>query len=186
VIGFAAGFELAMATGLPIFDRYALPVLPLVAMILLRSAARHRHAQPARETRPARFFHLAPIAALVVLGILGVAFTAESASFDGTRWKVAQMAVDAGYTHVQIDAGYEWVGWFRGDGPLNSPSIAVRKRLRASYDRGLCVSIFVDAHKLPPHVIASAWSHALTRRPALFVAFLNGRACSTAPDSSGP
>jgi hypothetical protein len=124
--------------------------------------------------------------ALVVLGALGVAFTAESASFDGTRWKVAELAAKHGYTRIQIDGGYEWVGWFRGDGPLTAPSVAKRKQLRAGYYNGLCVSVLVDAKTKPRDAIASAWSHALSRPASLFVAIPNGRACDKAPDSKGP
>jgi hypothetical protein len=191
VAGFAVGYELALATGLPIFDRYALPALPLVALLLLRSSITQRalDPQPATASRTQSSSRRVPIAAgttLVVLFALGVAYTAESASFDGTRWKVAQMAVDRGFTHVQIDGGYEWVGWFRGDGPLTADSVRERQKLRAGYYEGLCVSVLVDAEKLPPNVIASATSRALTRKPARFVAFRNDRACSTAPDRNAP
>ena len=187
VAGFAAGYELAMATGLPIFDRYALPALPLVALLLLRSSAYRIPLDPERGPRvPAGRTIVGAAAALVVLIAIGAAFTAESASYDGTRWKVAQMAVDKGFTRVQIDAGYEWVGWFRGDGPLTADTVRERQKLRAGYYEGLCVSVLVDAKKMPPNVIASAVSPAPTRKPVLFVAFQNERACSTAPDKDAP
>lgn len=191
VAGFAMGYELALATGLPIFDRYALPALPLVALLLLRSSIARRalDAEPAVGASTQSTNRRVPIlagATLLVLAALGVAYTAESASFDGTRWKVAQLAVDHGFTHVQIDGGYEWVGWFRGDGPLTADTERERKRLRAGYYEGLCVSVLVDAEKMPPNVIASATSSALTRKPAVFVAYQNDRACSTGPDRGAP
>lgn len=193
VAGFAAGYELALATGLPIFDRYALPALPLVALLVLKSSITRRALDPdralaAESTSASRRVPIAATATLFGLVALGVAYTAESASFDGTRWKVAQMAVDRGFTHVQIDGGYEWVGWFRGDGPLTADTERERKKLRAGYYEGLCVSVLVDAdtEKMPPNVIASATSRALTRKPALFVAYQNDRPCSTEPDRSAP
>jgi hypothetical protein len=190
VAGFAVAYELAMATGLPIFDRYALPALPLIGVLLLGSAERRRaHDVPEGDAGPARAARThATLAAggMVLLVLIGAAYTAESASFDGTRWKVGEMAVARGYTHVQVDAGYEWVGWFRGDGPLTADTEAERKRLRAGYYQGLCVSILVDADKTPPGPVASADSSAPTRPSAPFVAFRNERACSAAPDSTGP
>jgi hypothetical protein len=181
--GFGVGYELAMAVGLPIFDRYALPALPLAALLLFRST---RQRALDEGNMAARAHPSLAIAPLIALALLGLAYTAESASYDGTRWKVAEMAVQNGYSHIQVDGGYEWVGWFRGDGPLTASNENTRKRLRAGYYTGLCVSVLIDAKSMPPDAIASAWSHAPTRRPALFVAVPSGRPCTKRADSNGP
>ena len=40
------------------------------------------------------------------------------ASFDGTRWKVAEMATEQGYDPIQVGGGFEWLGYHREHGPL--------------------------------------------------------------------
>jgi hypothetical protein len=172
VAGFGAGYALALAVDEPIFDRYALPALPLVGILVLRTAAGRRVA-------------LAGVS-LLALGLVGAAYTAESASFDGTRWKVAEAAVAAGFTPEQIAAGDEWIGWYRGDGPPTAGTAGSARKPRPEYYRGLCVSVLVDARSLPPNPIAEAWSRAPTRKPSRFVAYRNDRRCATTGDGKGP
>jgi hypothetical protein len=186
--GFAVGYVLAMAGGMPIFDRYALGALPLGALLLLRSSAYRRARDPLEVHSRSRDVRAGAVVTLLAMVALGLAYSAESASFDGTRWAVAQKAVDAGFSTIQVDGGYEWVGWFRGDGPLTSDSEQVRKKLRAGYYEGLCVSVLVDADpdRPPPNVIAKLWSHAPTRSASLFVAYRNERACAPPAERNGP
>src|SRR5689334_1731135 len=87
VAGYLAGYVVAMLTGIQVYDRYILPVLPAAGMLLLRSPV------PAAERGAARRAAYGSVLALVLLAAVGLAFAADSASFDGARWRVAQEAV---------------------------------------------------------------------------------------------
>lgn len=49
--------------------------------------------------------------ALTALIVVGLVFTADSASFDGTRWRVAVAATRLGWRPDQIAGGWEWVNY---------------------------------------------------------------------------
>jgi hypothetical protein len=188
VAGSAAVYGLAIATEEPIFDRYALPALPIVGLLLLRSAQARAAADPPEA--PARTGAQGRVAlatvALVLLGLVGAAYSAESASFDATRWRLAEKVVAAGYTPEQIAAGDEWIGWFRGEGPPTAGTVGGKRQNRPEYYEGLCVSLLIDARALPPKTIATAVSHAPTRRPSRFAAYRNDSACATPGAGQAP
>ena len=52
IVGFVIAYSAATVTGLPVYDRYALPLLPLLAFLLLRTT--QREPQSERSPRPAR------------------------------------------------------------------------------------------------------------------------------------
>jgi hypothetical protein len=104
--------------------------------------------------------------AVALLAVVGLCYTVDSASFDGTRWKVAEMATQQGYQPLQIDGGFEWLGFhlqhefrFRRFHPEHQKTFA-----RA------CVIILINPPNSGGHVIASAESTALSRSPATIVA----------------
>ncbi len=82
-----------------LFDRYLLPVLPLVAILVLRAGARTTVPRPAR---------VAGVTALTALALLGVGFAANSASFDAATWSVAGRAVEIAKDPTRVDAGHIW------------------------------------------------------------------------------
>ncbi|HVJ98756.1 MAG TPA: hypothetical protein VNC41_18145, partial [Acidimicrobiia bacterium] len=165
-----------------VFDRYALPFLPLIGLLFLRSVAARRAeadvAEPAPNVTRTRALTGVALGALVLLGFV---YASESASFDATRWAVAEDVVAQGYSPLQIHAGYEWEGWFSGQGPRTSDSIKERQALRADYFKGMCVTIAVAPPKLPKEYLAIATSDALTRKPTTFVATRNKRPCDVPP-----
>lgn len=185
VIGFAIAYELAIFTGLPVFDRYALPVLPLVGLLLLHSVGARRAAEatapvPAAAPRSAR--RRAPLWAgvtIVALAVLGAVYTADSASFDGTRWHVGELAVRRGYSSLEVDGGFEWVSWHRGRGPLTAPTVEARQKLRRKYFANLCVTVAIT-DRLPPRerIVAVTRSRAPGRDPVYVVALRNQRSCA--------
>jgi uncharacterized membrane protein YuzA (DUF378 family) len=190
VAGFAVAYELAtflrmgFSERTAVFDRYALPVLPLIGLLFLVSTARRATDEPAgsevsRSVAP----RIPTLIALAAITLIGFAYTAESASFDGTRWKLAETVVARGYSPLQIHAGYEWEGWFHGRGPLTSDSVSERQQLRAAYFQGMCVTISISPKRLPKDPIAVATSNAPTRRPATIVAARNTRSCDIPPAS---
>jgi hypothetical protein len=168
VIAFVLFVNAEAAVGLPLFDRYALPVLPVIAFAALR-AARERVDAPVRLGPTA---WTATVAALVVIGAVGFAFAAESASYDGSRWRVAEMATHAGFTPLQVDGGFEWDAWHSGVGPPYWPLVAApqKKTLRRAFDAPFCVRVSIGDSSSPTRIVARVTSGAPTRRPAEIVA----------------
>lgn len=182
VLGFAGAYAIAIATKLPIFDRYALPVIPLVGLLFLNalrstldtSAA---HATPTRMVTQTRI--AATILASTAMALVGLAFSTDSASFDATRWRVDTDVTRLGYSPLAIDGGFEWVSYHRRVGPTLARTIAERQRLRKIYFRGLCIDVRVNPQPaVARQAIARETMHALGHRSVVFVAIPNGRRCA--------
>ncbi len=186
VLGFSVAYAGAVATGLPIFDRYALPAIPLVGLLVLRSAERaeagaglpvgREHA--ANGSRSVRSWFV-PIVGLVGLAVVSLGFATDSASFDATRWRVATIAARRGYGASHVDGGFEWVAYHRRRGPLiRRDTVEERQRLRLQYYRHLCVTLALDpAGKAREHVVASGEMHGWFHAPVSIVAYRNDRPC---------
>ena len=190
LVGFAAAYAVAVITDLPIFDRYALPAIPVVGLLLLRSTTRpepapvsgaidRSHDAPspagARARVPAA---LGPAFALVLIASFGLVLSTDSASFDATRWRVASLATNRGYTPLQINGGFEWVAYHRRRGPRLGQTPAQATRLHQIWLRGLCVDVIVNP---PPHLaknaIVRSEMHGLGHGPVLIAAVPNRRPC---------
>jgi len=104
-----------------LFDRYLLPLVPLVAILVLRAGAKSPVLRPAR---------VAGVAALAVLALLGVGFAANSASFDAANWSVATRAVEITKDPTRVDAGHIWNDYH------------AHRHLRGPF-RGACVEVRV-------------------------------------------
>ncbi len=161
VLGYLGGYLLAMLTGIQVYDRYLLPVLPAAGMLLLRASA------PEPAARPVGF---GAIAALSALTVLGLAFATDSASFDGARWRAAEAAVERGWAVQRIAGGFEWRAYQRGD---RYPKTGQRPRD--------CVVVRIDPHVARSRVVAVVRSGAPTRRTARFVAFRTRADCPIPP-----
>ena len=178
VFGFSTAYSIAIATDLPIFDRYALPAIPLVGLLLLRSMA---HGPVVIEPRPPRSAlprRSAPTLAVLALGIVGLVFSTDSASFDATRWRVASLATTRGYRPLEINGGFEWIAYHRRQGPHLGGSPAESTRLHQIYLRGLCIDIVVNPNpKTAARAIARRDMRGLGHRPIPIVAVPNERSC---------
>ena len=106
VVGFGA-LIVVRALGTTLWDRYLLPIVPLVGLLVLAEA----RSLPSVATR--NIPRLAGVVALVGLAALGLVYTVNSASFDGTRWKVAG-AVAGKVGARSVDGGFEWVNYHAG------------------------------------------------------------------------
>ena len=106
-IGYGVACVLASAVDLLFFTRYLLPLVPLLAILVL-SADR----VPARRTTSARI--AAAATALLVVAGLGITYAMTSASFDGTKWSVAQAAARHARSPRQVDGGFEWNNYYAG------------------------------------------------------------------------
>ena len=139
--GYVLAYAFAMLTGVSVYDRYALPVIPLIGILLLQSAG-------VDATRQSALRRGGVAVALVGVAFVGLVFTIDSASFDGTRWKVAVAATHRGYAPRQINGGFEWVNFYRG---AHRPRIVVGAKAGHRARRGslapvseFCVSVVVD------------------------------------------
>ncbi len=186
VLGFSGAYSIAIATKLPIFDRYALPVVPLVGLLYLGAAR-----CPVPETvtvatrRSART--VSSVIACAALAVIGLAFSTDSASFDAARWRIDTRVTQLGYSPLAIYGGFEWVSYHRKVGPTLGGTVAERQRLRAIYFRGLCVDVRVNPQPAAARrAIARATMHGLAHRPVLLVALPNERRCAGGPPAAPP
>ncbi len=151
IAGFAAAYSIAIATGLPVYDRYALPVLPLVALLVLRTTRREPSAV---RSAPSRRVWAGVMIALIA--VLGWRTPIDSASFDGTRWKVSQMATDAGYKPLQVGGGFEWLSYHRAHGPLYRWDFAKDRPVQLKRYTPPCVNVLVNPKNTSKRVVAAA------------------------------
>ncbi|MEO6468404.1 MAG: glycosyltransferase family 39 protein [Acidimicrobiia bacterium] len=142
--GYFSAYVFAMLTGVSVYDRYALPLIPLIGILLLHRA--DGSGVPAIGGSVLRKGGVA--VALVGVALVGLVFTIDSASFDGTRWKVAVAATHRGYARSQINGGFEWVNFYRG---AHRPRIVVGAKAGPRSKpggvapvSGFCVSVVVD------------------------------------------
>ena len=192
VLGFSGAYAIAIATRLPIFDRYALPVIPLVGILFLGAVRSpiNPSSAPATERFPITRSRVATTAlASIVMAVVGLVISTDSASFDATRWRTDVAVTRLGYSPLAIDGGFEWVSYHRRVGPTLGGTVAERQRLRAIYFRGLCVDVLVNPKPtVARRAIARETMHALGRQSVLFVAVRNERRCagSSPPVTPGP
>ncbi|MGZ4798719.1 MAG: hypothetical protein ACXVL8_04075 [Acidimicrobiia bacterium] len=134
IAGYSSAYALAAFFGVPLSDRYVLPVVPLIGVLLLRRAGEVEVVEP-RATRGHHRERLAlAIGALFVLGLVGLVYTLDSASFDGARWKVGVAATRAGWAPNQISGSFEWTNFYE-PGPHGTHR-----------HRPTCVSVLLDPH----------------------------------------
>jgi hypothetical protein len=160
IAGFATAYTLALSTKLPVFDRYALPILPLVALVVLRAVLTATRDEPRPVATIGRTSGVA--LAFVALFAVGLSFTVDSASFDATRWHLAERVERMGYPATKIEGGFEWLGYHR--------ERDIRRGQLYRSNRGPCVVLRIDPPRNGRRVLASAESTAISRDPATIVA----------------
>ncbi|MSO38232.1 MAG: hypothetical protein EXQ69_08290 [Acidimicrobiia bacterium] len=183
LIGFVVAYAVALLTGLPIFDRYALLTIPIAGLLLLRTTAhaavteslQHSDAQTRRAT--ARCWTGA-IVTLTALGLVGLAFSTDSASFDATRWEVATKATERGYGPLDVYGGFEWLAYHRQRGPRLSKNQVERQHFRSQDFQNLCVDLVVNPiQRIAVRGIARGEVRGLAHKPVLIVAVPNDQTC---------
>jgi Dolichyl-phosphate-mannose-protein mannosyltransferase len=85
------------ATTDPLYDRYLLPIVPPLLVLLLAE----------RSPRPA---WVAGTAALLLVGVVAIVYASATSSRAAATWQAAQELVASGHTPTEVDAGYEWIG----------------------------------------------------------------------------
>ena len=117
--GYAATFSVSTLVEQAMFDRYLLPIVPLVAILALRCEPTHPGARRVGRVRAATV-------AFVGLAALGAVFALNAASFDGTKWKVAEQARSVTGRATDVDGGYEWTGYHGFFRPNRHPDTCIR------------------------------------------------------------
>jgi len=177
-IGFSVMYAVAIATNLPVFDRYALPLLPVVGMLLIRAPLAEA-AEVGHRAGTGPRARLAVIAvALAGCAIVGLAFGTDSASFDGARWKIDQELVARGWPATRISGGFEWISWHARKGPPRGGNAAQRRKARAAYHRPFCLDVFVNpGPAVARRAIVSVRMRGLLHADTTILAVRNQRPC---------
>jgi hypothetical protein len=141
-------------------------VVPLIAILLLRTPRTEVAAAPARTRRG---LVIAGSAALAVLAFVGYMFTADSAAFDGSRWEVATAATHAGWRRSQIRGGFEWTNFYAGT--------------RVKQGAPLCVHVVLDpdVERNDPRVVAYGFYRSPFHDPVPVVALRSNVPCTMRP-----
>lgn len=126
-LGFVVSPPASVPFGLSSFDRYFLPALPLITLLVVR-AGRERASGP-RPHRHDRAGAWSVAGWVVGAGLLvfGVVLAANSASFDAAKWEVADRAASVVGGVDRVDGGFEWSDWHAGRqvfiGPAGLPAL---------------------------------------------------------------
>ncbi len=108
----------ALLRGQAPFDRYLIVLVPVSAILLLRSLAN----SPAR---PSGVLILGVATTFAVLFLTSSLLLLNAAAFDVARWQAGRAMMAQGYAATAIDAGYEWVGFHSADSAGENLSAAV-------------------------------------------------------------
>jgi hypothetical protein len=120
-------FSVAVAVGLTVygfrfalFERYYWPLIPVIATLFMYRPRRLSTpiALPARD----RTFAFAAPATVIysIIAIFSLIFMLNSFAFDSARWRAGERLVQLGVSPDEVDAGYEWVGYFQPSLPAAS------------------------------------------------------------------
>ena len=158
----------------PIFDRYVITGLPLVALLILRDMSLR---VPYQAKSPGRA--LAIISSVVLLASLGTIWGVDSARYDATRWRVSKAAVAKGFNPLHIDGGFEWVAWHLGRAAVITNTESERRVVRARSLAPLCVTVAVNAPRPSTEtaLIASKSYKTLLGQEITIIAVRNKREC---------
>ncbi len=119
-VGLLVLFSLGLAIGLTVygstravFDRYYWALVPPIATLYLyvpRSIASPRETSASRVSL---VFVALAMTILAVLTSVSVIFMLNSNAFDAARWRAGERLVHLGLRPEEIDAGSEWVSYYR-------------------------------------------------------------------------
>jgi hypothetical protein len=120
----AVGYGLACALpalfGLSLFDRYLLPLIALLGVVAVDSAGSRAVAT--------RGIPIVSGAALVAFAVFGSVYAANSASYDGTKWGVAERVTELAGSPERVDGGYEWDGYHAGSDVFHYDPVGLAAR----------------------------------------------------------
>jgi hypothetical protein len=105
----------------PLFDRYLGPIaFPTAVLLACGQPPTIGRTTPAQwRWRP----KAATVALALIVGAVVAALTLNADAYDGARWQAGELLLRAGYSPVQEDAGFEWVGYHSSDNADQSRKI---------------------------------------------------------------
>jgi len=103
--GYIAAIVLPLVAELNFWDRYILPLLPIVGILVLFASAGVVTPQICR---------IGGATALVLLAAFGTVYAANAASYDGTSWRLASQAAQIAGTSQRVDGGFAWNNYQSG------------------------------------------------------------------------
>jgi hypothetical protein len=155
--GYGLAFLLPAAFGLPLYDRYMLPFVALVGLLALARG-------PAVATP--RGTLIVSGAALLALAAFGFIYAANSASFDGTKWSVAEQATTLAGSPDRVGGGFEWVNYQAGT-----------YISQGNYEGRFCIVLRAERNPFkhsPPLLAAGVWG---PRRTQVWIVARQTRPC---------
>mgnify|MGYP006291516737 CR=1 FL=1 len=108
IIALAAGYIVFLFSGKYFFDRYYLPLLPLVLILMITSA----------RIRTRKFPLAISIAVLGLIAWFSIAATHDYFAWNRARWAGLNHLLKSGETPSNIDGGFEFNAWY-DTGELN-------------------------------------------------------------------
>jgi hypothetical protein len=139
----------ALRRGQAPFDRYLIVLVPVIAILLLRSI-------PNSPSRPSGVLILGVGTTFCVLFSASSLLLLNAAAFDVARWQAGRAMVAQGFAASAIDAGYEWVGFHSANIAGESVSAAVWSEPRPWYsgyrifqESGNCIIVSSSALSFP-------------------------------------
>ena len=130
LLGFGVASAAPVFLGMPLFDRYLLPVIATTVVLLLGA--------PVDGWAPSRGDRWAAGVAVAGLTAVGLVFSCNAASFDGARWRAAERAAQFTGDVGRIDGGFEWINYHAGRAVFFTPEREAPRycvRLVSSPDR---------------------------------------------------
>lgn len=175
LMGYGLAYAAAVLAGLPFWDRYALPLVPLASLLVLRGGVAKVLAGPRL---------IGTGIALVLVATVGLVYTIDAARFDGARWHVATLATRQGFPAKRVEGGFEWTSYRLGRPPGQiwgkNPQLAGLGK-GATGRPHFCVKVQVNPRHRTGRVLASTTYRTLAGRTVRIVAMRTRQPCPDGP-----
>jgi hypothetical protein len=127
-----------LITNAPRFDRYFLPIVPLITSLVIYFIFKYRLSWAPGKILSGFF--------LAGLAFVSSIFIDSSFIVDGLKWKAGSQLVSDGYSPETIDAGYEWFGYHQDEVATGQNIKPIRNWWITLYDSpNVCASIGIGA-----------------------------------------
>jgi hypothetical protein len=109
----------------PLFDRYYWPLVPVAATLFLYGRGSE---SPSTMPMPLskRALAASVMASYAFLAAISIVFMLNSFAFDAARWQAGERLALLGVRPDEVDAGYEWVGYYQPSLPASNDILPQR------------------------------------------------------------
>jgi hypothetical protein len=101
----------------PVFDRYYWPFIPVLATLFLFETRSSPSNAGVTGRRWKRSIASSAAVTFSLVALLSLLIALNSLAFDGARWRAGERLAQLGVSPENVDAGYEWVGYYQRDLP---------------------------------------------------------------------